>query len=99
MYSLFHTPRYYASSGCIKLSNSLKSVRLAEIAWFKSRLVDIYRRNLRNKSLTRQEYELASQLFSMIKERSKLDESYIDVLWREIQEWEVQDVLRKRANI
>lgn len=99
MYSLFHTPRYYASSGCIKLSKPLKSVRLAEIAWFKNRLVDIYRRNLRNKSLTRQEYELASQLFSMIKERSKLDECYIDVLWREIQEWEIQDVLRKRANI
>lgn len=91
MYSLFHAPRYYASGGCIKRSNPLKSAKLAEIAWFKSLLVNIYRNNFTSKSLTRQEYELASELHSMIKERSKLDSSYVDIVWQEIQMWEIKN--------
>ena len=89
MYSLFHTERYKYSLGYVQSSRSSESARLAEIAFLKSKFIDIYRRNFTSKSLTQQKYELASQLYAMIKERTKLTDSYINIIWLEVQKWAV----------
>ena len=89
MYSLFHTERYKYGLGYAQSSRPLESARLAELVLLKSQFVDIYRGNFTSKSLTQQEYELASQLNAMNKERTKLTDSYIDIIWLEVQKWAV----------
>jgi hypothetical protein len=85
MYSLFYKPRY-ANSRIVQGAN----LELIEIDLFKNRILDIYRRNATKQSLTQQEYEIASKSYSLIKERSQLTKKYIDVIWREIQMWDIK---------
>lgn len=85
MYSLFYKPKY-ANSRIVQGVN----LELMEIDLFKNRILDIYRRNATKQSLTQQEYEIASKSYSLIKERSKLTDKYIDVIWREVQMWDIK---------
>lgn len=87
MYSVFYKPKGSNSNIILDKSSALK---LAEIDLFKSRLLDIYRHNITKQSLTQQEYEIASKSYSLIKERSKLTDKYIDVIWREVQMWDIK---------
>lgn len=75
MYSIFYKPIQE------------KDFDLLEIDLLKSRILDIYRRNFTEQTLAHHEYEIASELYSLIQERSKLTEKYIDVIWREMQVW------------
>lgn len=84
MYSLFYKPKH-ANSRIVQGAN----LELAEIGLFKNRILDIYRRNAAKQSLTHREYEIAAKLYSLIKERSQLTKNYIDVIWREIQMWDI----------
>lgn len=87
MYSLFHTEIYKYRLGYVKSSRPSESARLAELALLKSQFIDIYRRNFASKSLTQQEHELVLQLYEAIKERTKLTDSHIDIIWLEVQKW------------
>lgn len=85
MYSLFYKSKY-ANSRIVQGVN----LELVEIDLFKNRILDIYRRNATKQSLTQQEYEIASKSYSLIKERSQLTKKYIDVIWREMQMWDIK---------
>ena len=89
MYSLLHSERYKYALGYVRRSRPSEYARLAAIALLKSQFIDIYRRNFVSKSLTKQKYELASQLYETIKKHEKLTDSYIDIVWLEIQKWDV----------
>ena len=85
MYSLFYKSKY-ANSRIVQGVN----LELVEIDLFKNRILDIYRRNATKQSLTQQEYEIASKSYALIKERSQLTKKYIDVIWREMQMWDIK---------
>lgn len=85
MYSLFYKPKY-VNSRIVQGVN----LELMEIDLFKNRILNIYRRNATKQSLTQQEYEIVSKSYSLIKERSQLTEKYIDVIWREMQMWDIK---------
>ena len=87
MYSVFYKPK--GSNSSIILDRS-GTVKLAEIGLFKNKILDIYYRNFTNQSLTPQEHEAASKLYLLIKERSQLTDSYIDVVWKEMQMWDIK---------
>ena len=84
MYSLFYKPKQANS----RIAQGV-NLELAEIGLFKNRILDIYRRNITKQSLTQQEYEIAAKSYSLIKERSQLMKKYIDVIWREMQIWDI----------
>lgn len=65
------------------------TIKISEIELFKKWIMDVYIRNFRNQSLTRREYEIVTETYLLIKERSRLTDSYIDVICENMQKWTV----------